>query len=270
MSTPVDIDGHAVHVDGQGSDSVLMLHGWPDTRRLWDATVTALAPHYRCLRLSLPGHELGSPRQGHSVDEVVALLHQVVRQLSPDRPVTLLVHDWGCLFGYQFAMRHPECVHRLIGVDVGDSRCGAFLRGLTAKAKGMIAGYQWWLAVAWRLRHWFGGGLADRMTRSMARWLRCPTDPALIHAGMCYPYDMQWLGSYGGFKSVLPIKPHCPMLYLYGNRKPFMFHSQAWLDALSARPGSRVLGLRTGHWVMCQKPAEFNQAVLEWLAQTPV
>jgi len=29
-----------------------------------------------------------------------------------------------------------------------------------------------------------------------------------------------------------------------------------------------VLGLPTGHWVMIARPAEFNDAVLAWLAQT--
>ena len=34
----------------------------------------------------------------------------------------------------------------------------------------------------------------------------------------------------------------------------------------SARPGSRVVGMDTGHWPMLEKSAEFNEAVLSWLA----
>jgi len=29
-----------------------------------------------------------------------------------------------------------------------------------------------------------------------------------------------------------------------------------------------VIGLPTGHWVMVQRPQEFNAAVLAWLAET--
>jgi len=58
------------------------------------------------------------------------------------------------------------------------------------------------------------------------------------------------------------------MLYLYGQRKPFMFHSPAWIDALARRPGSRVVGLRTGHWVMLDQPQEFIAAVSDWLDAT--
>jgi pimeloyl-ACP methyl ester carboxylesterase len=47
-----------------------------------------------------------------------------------------------------------------------------------------------------------------------------------------------------------------------------MFHSTAWREKLAARPGNRVIGLPTGHWVMVQRPQEFNDAVLAWLAET--
>ena len=54
------------------------------------------------------------------------------------------------------------------------------------------------------------------------------------------------------------------MLYLYGQRKPFMFHSQQWLDRLNAAPGSKTLGLQAGHWVMLDQPQEFVAVVREW------
>ena len=55
------------------------------------------------------------------------------------------------------------------------------------------------------------------------------------------------------------------MLYVYGQRKPFMFHSPQWLERIAALPGSKVLGMRTGHWVMVDAAGEFNAAVREWL-----
>ena len=299
-------DGVTVHVDGPegaGPDVLLMLHGWPDTHRLWDAQVAAFAPRYRCVRFTLPGFEPGTPRDPASLDRIVELLHQVSLRTSPDRPVTLLLHDWGCLFGYQFALRHPQRVARIVGVDVGDAGSGAHLRALGVKAKAGVAIYQLWLALAWRLAgagagppwatkgptmwpsaarapawrvasvlrcrvHRLGGRLGDRMARGMAKALRCPTAPSRIHAGMGYPYDIQWTGSHGSYRHVLPFDPPCPMLYLYGARKPVMFHSASWVEALAKRPGSRVLAMRTGHWVMCQEPQAFNTAVASWLEAT--
>ena len=56
-----------------------------------------------------------------------------------------------------------------------------------------------------------------------------------------------------------------PMLYIYGERKPFMFHSPQWLAALAARPDCAVRAFPTGHWVMVQQPQAFNQCVRAWL-----
>jgi hypothetical protein len=47
-----------------------------------------------------------------------------------------------------------------------------------------------------------------------------------------------------------------------------MFHSTTWREKVAARPGNRVIGLPTGQWVMVQRPKEFNDAVLAWLAET--
>ena len=84
---------------------------------------------------------------------------------------------------------------------------------------------------------------------------------------MNYPYAMQWLGAFGGFKAVKAVVPAWPMLFIYGQRKPFMFHSTGWAQGLATRPGSEALGLRAGHWVMRDQPEAFNQAVLDWLAK---
>jgi pimeloyl-ACP methyl ester carboxylesterase len=37
------VNGTEVWLQGQGDEVILMLHGWPDTRALWDGTVAALA-----------------------------------------------------------------------------------------------------------------------------------------------------------------------------------------------------------------------------------
>jgi pimeloyl-ACP methyl ester carboxylesterase len=58
------------------------------------------------------------------------------------------------------------------------------------------------------------------------------------------------------------------MLFVYGLRKPFSFHSSGWIGEIAARPASRVQAFDCGHWVMVAKAEEFNRAVLDWLRQT--
>ena len=265
MATTKTLDGIEVLEEGQGDDVIVMIHGWPDTHRLWDGQVGALADRFRCVRFTLPGYDLALPPRPTSVAAMVDLIRQVVEDGGGGRPVTLLLHDWGCVFGYQFAMTHPALVSRLIGIDIGDSGSREFARSLTVKARLMIAGYQLWLAWAWRI----GGSLGDRMTRAMVRALHCPVDPARVGAQMNYPYAMRWLGAVGGMRHLAPLDPQCPMLFLYATRKPFAFHSPAWVQALAARPGCRVQPMKTGHWVMLDQPQAFNRVLLEWLAPGP-
>ncbi len=245
-------------VEGDGAESILLLHGWPDTHRLWDAQVAALRGQYRCIRFTLPGFEAGARRHSFTLDHVVETIRQVVERAAGGQPVTLLLHDWGCVFGYQFALRHPQLVQRVIGVDVGDAGSRRHVQSLSLKAKAQIAGYQGWLAVASKI----GGKLGDRMARFMARAGRAPADPASVHANMGWPY---WLAWTGGFRGAKLFTPHCPMLFVYGTRKPFTFHSREWAADVAGRPGCRVEGFDCGHWVMVARRDAFNALVEQWL-----
>jgi len=261
----ITVDGIDVQVEGQGNHALLFLHGWPDNLHLWDRTVDALQSDYRCIRFTLPGFDLARPPRPSALEDITALIARIVEQVHPDAPVTLVMHDWGCIFGYEFAARHPDKVARIVAVDIGDHNAGVYLRSLSAGSKWQIFAYQFWLAMAWKIGVSISPSLADRMTRYMARRAQCPNPAAAIGWQMNYPYAMQWLGLKGGFKKAARVKPACPVLYLFGERKLFMFHSDQWLERLKSAPGSRVQGLRTGHWVMVDQPDIFIATVKEWL-----
>jgi pimeloyl-ACP methyl ester carboxylesterase len=60
MSVAVlQVDGVDVHIDGDGAHTIVMVHGWPDTWRLWDAQVApilaASGGQDRIARFSWPG-----------------------------------------------------------------------------------------------------------------------------------------------------------------------------------------------------------------------
>lgn len=254
-----DID---VHVEGEGDRIIVMVHGWPDTWRLWDRQVAALSATHRCARFSLPGFEPGQPARAWSLEELIAAIRAVVLAVGGGRPVTMMLHDWGCAFGYQFCLRHPALVERIVGIDIGDA--ATYWGALSLKQKAMVAGYQGVLAAAWAI----GGGLGDRITRRMARAMRCKAEQGLISAKMNYPYFIAWTGAHGSYRGMRPFRPTCPMLFVYGRRKPFMFHAEGWARALAGRPGSAVVPFDTGHWVMVDDAPRFNRVVGDWLAQT--
>ncbi len=253
-----DVD---VHIEGEGAETIVMVHGWPDTYRLWSAQVQALKGRYRCLRFTLPGFDAANARRAYTLGELVDFLRQLIERHCPGRKVILMLHDWGCVLGYEFAMRNPQMVSRIVGVDIGDPRS---LRGsMTPREKFLVFAYQCWLAIAWVI----GGWLGDWMTRVMARMARCPSDAAFIGSRMNYLYYLVWFGSREAFRAqVQRFRPACPMLFIYGRRKPFMFHAASWLDELRARPANQVVEFDTGHWVMSAQPERFNQVVGSWLS----
>lgn len=256
------LDDVDVLVEGDGAETLLFLHGWPDTYRLWDSTVAALRDRFRCVRFSLPGFELAKPPRVPTFDEVLALIDAALSRTTPDRPATLVLHDWGCVFGYEYAMRNPARVARIVGVDVGDHNSPAFRRALPLRVKLGIVRYQVWLAAAWRI----GGAIGDRMARGTARRRSCPTDPTRIGAPMCWPYAMRWFGLRGGMRGLRVVGPKCPFLYVYSAKRAGMFHSPEFLRTLDATPGSAAREFPTGHWVMLDDAAGFDRCVREWLA----
>ena len=72
----MNIDGADVHVEGDGDQVIVMVHGWPDTYRLWDAQVAFLRDRYKCVRFTLPGFDLDRERRAYSIDEVAEFMRR--------------------------------------------------------------------------------------------------------------------------------------------------------------------------------------------------
>ena len=106
------------------------------------------------------------------------------------------------------------------------------------------------------------------MTHFMVRLMKVPTDPRYITSAMNFPYYITWTGAHGSYRDRQRFVPACPMLFIYGSRKPFMFHSRPWAEALATQPSCRVLGFKADHWPMVREPDAFNAAVTAWLDET--
>jgi pimeloyl-ACP methyl ester carboxylesterase len=254
-----------VVVEGRGETTLVIVHGWPDTHSLWDDLVDRLKAEYRCVRFTLPGFALHDPRRLRTLEEVVDTLGAVVDAVSPHRPVTLVLHDWGCFYGYHYVMNNPRRVSRVVGIDVGD--VGSKEMKLPLSMALFTLGYQLWLAAAWVI----GGRVGNAMTRRMAHVAGAPTDPSLVHSGMNYGYYLKYKSALlGRSQGDVPFDPACPMLFLYGRKKPTMFHSDVFVERLNRTPGSKAVGFDAGHWLMLEQPAAVASEIRDWMrASTP-
>lgn len=256
----VEWEGIEIHVDGPaGAPVIVMIHGWPDTFKIWDAQVADFSKDYQCVRFTLPGYEIGEDRRSFGLDEVTRTIGGVVDAVSPDAPVVVMLHDWGCVFGDAYADVAPERVSAVVMFDVGDANSPELESELSRPSKMMRAGYQGALAAAWRS----GGRVGDSVTRTIARALAPHSDISVVHSGMNYPYEVARLSTDPAV--VGAILGH-PTYFSYGTKKPFMFHSTAWVARLASRSDCQVAPVEAGHWLMVERAREVNADVARWLA----
>jgi pimeloyl-ACP methyl ester carboxylesterase len=111
----------AVSVSGEGTP-VLLLHGFPDSSRLWRNQLPALhdqgfltiAPDLRGFGESGKPADVSEYRVGRSVADLVAILDAL------EIPKAHVVgHDWGAGVAWMLAMAAPERVEKLVAMSVG-------------------------------------------------------------------------------------------------------------------------------------------------------
>lgn len=102
--------------------AVLMIHGWPDTARLWRNQIPALAEQgYRVMAPDLRGMgRSGRPAgiDGYRVTAVVADMRAILDDAGVDR-AHVVAHDWGASVGWALAILAPHRVRSLTALSVG-------------------------------------------------------------------------------------------------------------------------------------------------------
>jgi pimeloyl-ACP methyl ester carboxylesterase len=118
-----EVNGIGLEVQDEGSGPpVLLLHGWPDSHRLWRHQVPALtAAGYRCIVPDLRGFG-GSDRPADVGAYALPLLAGdvlgLLDQLGIDR-AHVVGHDWGAALAWAVAAFAPDRVDHLAVLSVG-------------------------------------------------------------------------------------------------------------------------------------------------------
>lgn len=111
------VQGADVHVWRQGEGRpLLMLHGNPDSHRVWLPLMERLPAGIEAIAPDLPGFGAsGVPaEQSLTLDGQAQWLEELVASLGLDQPADLLVHDIGGFIGLAWLLRHPGRVRRVV------------------------------------------------------------------------------------------------------------------------------------------------------------
>jgi 2-succinyl-6-hydroxy-2,4-cyclohexadiene-1-carboxylate synthase len=114
--------------------SVVLLHGFTQTRQSWRRTVAALGGRYRALTPDLPGHGQASERRPASFAACAAY----VRALAGER-FTLVGYSMGGRIALYTALTLPEQVERLVLVGASPGIADAAERDARRRADEALA-----------------------------------------------------------------------------------------------------------------------------------
>jgi pimeloyl-ACP methyl ester carboxylesterase len=116
----------AVFTSGDpGKTPVLLVHGYPDTHRVWDRVADALAAGHFVIRYDVRGAGAsGRPegRTAYRLDRLADDLFAVLDAVSPDRPVHVTGHDWGSIQAWE-AVTGPRAPGRIASFTTISGPC---------------------------------------------------------------------------------------------------------------------------------------------------
>ncbi|WP_280422302.1 alpha/beta fold hydrolase [Nocardia carnea] len=126
----------AVTLTGSGP-ALVLLHGWPHTRRVWDKVIAALSRDHRVIAPDLRGTgDSARPPAGYDAATIAADITGLLDALDiPAASIAAL--DASVPAAFLLAMRHPDRVHRLVLME-------SLLTPLAGAEEFLTAGPPWW------------------------------------------------------------------------------------------------------------------------------
>jgi pimeloyl-ACP methyl ester carboxylesterase len=112
-----DNDGVSIHYVTLGKGPVvLFVHGFPDFWYTWREQMAALSKNYKTVAMDTrANNKSGKPEgvENYTMPYLLADVKAVIEDLGV-ASVTLVGHDWGGVISWQFAMRYPQLVNKLV------------------------------------------------------------------------------------------------------------------------------------------------------------
>jgi haloalkane dehalogenase len=109
-----EVKGERIHYFSLGSGNpMLFIHGIPTSSYLWRRIMPLLADECRCIAPDLIGMgDSSKPDIQYTVLEHIEYMEEFIEQLNL-RDITLVLHGWGSVIGFELARRHPERVRAI-------------------------------------------------------------------------------------------------------------------------------------------------------------
>jgi pimeloyl-ACP methyl ester carboxylesterase len=256
-----------VHVEGDGP-TILLLHGWPDTARLWNEVASNLVeagfrvatPDLRGCGESDKPEAVEDYRMHHLVGDVTA----IVARLGDER-VTLVGHDWGANLAWCTAAFRPDLVERLVVVSVGHPT--------SFRSAGLEQQIKSWYTLLF-----FHEGVGEAFLRkndyeAMRKWTRHPRVEEIIteleRDGQMTTHLLWYRANLppSSFVADPPVLPpiRVPVLGLWSSGDLALSEHQMTDSASYCDAGFTYVRYENyGHWLPIEAPREVSDAIINF------
>ena len=240
---------------GKGAQTVVFIHGWSCDGGFWREQIPALTDKARLILIDLPGHgQSDKPRTDYTLDFFAQAVLAVMRDASVQR-ATLVGHSMGAPVICRVYAQAPEKVAALVAVDgllrrptmtpeqveqfVGPYRTPEYREHATKFVKSM-----------------FPNPGTEAVRDSVLTEMLATPQHVMRSAmeGMFNPDQPDWD----------PKKLNVPVLVINAKNPMWTADYEAYVRALSSQSDYRTLD-GVGHFLMLEKPDEFNAALTEML-----
>jgi pimeloyl-ACP methyl ester carboxylesterase len=238
---------------GRGKQTLVFVHGWSCNMDFWRFQVPAFQEKVRLILLDLPGHgQSDKPETSYTIELFAKGVDAVLRDAKVER-ATLLGHSLGTPIICRFYRDHPEKTAALVAVD------GA-LRGFdpTPEQKerfvGPYRGPQYREAAQKFVDSMFPiAGTEALRDRAKAAMLQTP--PYVMASALENMFDKSaWE----------PSRIDVPLLVLNAKNPLWSDDYEAHVRKIAPKVDYRVME-GVGHFLMQEKPTEFNALLLDFL-----
>jgi pimeloyl-ACP methyl ester carboxylesterase len=117
LDAPREAEKIAFDRIGNG-EKVLLISGFPQTRRSWNQLIPLLSPKFQAIPADLPSFgDSGILSAPATTENVGKIFHEFVRRLAP--PLHVVAHDFGAWCAYSWALLFPGDFKTLTLIEAG-------------------------------------------------------------------------------------------------------------------------------------------------------
>jgi pimeloyl-ACP methyl ester carboxylesterase len=245
------VDGVSIHstVRGIGPKTIVFVHGWTCDESSWREQVPFFEKNYRVITLDLPGHgKSGSPSNGPLTMELFAKSVEAVRIEAKAGKIVLVGHSMGTPVIRQYARMYGANVAGLVPVDGVLHLSGSPNAPNADRMKGPDGLKNREAAI----RGMFGKSATPAIQEHILKMMLAAPEATAYQAMAATFAAPNWKDE--TFKQ--------PALGIYADHSgaddPAYFKKTFPNGTVTEVPG-------TGHFVMMEKPAEFNRLLADFL-----